>query len=292
MPSQQISVEQASANLEYPACPVCSSDRRQFPYRLSQTYRVARCLACGVYYLYPRLTENAVGQMYAESSYYEAGECGYTDASYVAQESALRATFKRLMKNLAERGLTGGDLLEVGCGYGYLLDEARSFFRRRVGTEFSPQAAEIARSTADEVFVGGVDQIPSDSTFDCVLATQVIEHVYEPLAFIKSLLNHTKPSAHIVLATPDKGGALSKLMARHWPSFKAPEHVVYFDFRTLSSLMRRAGLDDIRRLPYPHAFPLALIAAKFGLSLPASLGAAKIWVPSTTVAAYGRATDG
>jgi len=166
------------------------------------------------------------------------------------------------------------------------------FFRRRVGTEFSPQVAEIARETADEVIVGGVDQLPSDSRFDCVLATQVIEHVYEPLPFIKRLLNYTKPGGHIILATPDIGGALSKLMARHWPSFKAPEHVLYFDFRTLSLLMRRAGLEDICRLPYPHAFPLTLIAAKFGLSLPHLFGSAKIWVPATTVAAYGRAPHG
>ena len=59
---------------------------------------------------------------------------------------------------LPDSGLTGGDLLEIGCGYGYLLDEARAFFERRVGTEFSPQGAEIARATGAEVFVGGIEQ--------------------------------------------------------------------------------------------------------------------------------------
>src|SRR5256886_9698587 len=94
-------------------------------------------------------------EAYRQSSYYEGGACGYADTSYTAQESALRATFKRLLHNLAKRGLTGGDLLEVGCGYGYLLDEARSLFDRRVGTEFSAQGAEIARKTGAEVLVGG-----------------------------------------------------------------------------------------------------------------------------------------
>jgi SAM-dependent methyltransferase len=286
------------ADLEYSACPLCGNDRRNFPFRLSaigrirrgehEPYRVARCVECGFYYLYPRLIESAMQEVYRQPSYYEGGACGYADTSYTAQESALRATFRRLLHNLATRKLTGGNLLEIGCGYGYLLDEARSFFDRCIGTEFSPQGADIARGMGAEVFVGGIEQVPPDAKFDLVIATQVIEHVYQPLAFVKQLVSHTKPRGHIVLATPDIGGVLRKVMGRRWPSFKIPEHVLYFDFQTLSSLIGRAGLSDVQRLPYPHAFPLGLIAAKFGLKLPPSLGHFNVWVPATTVAAYGR----
>ncbi|PYJ61419.1 MAG: hypothetical protein DMF42_06435 [Verrucomicrobia bacterium] len=280
-----------SANLEYPACPLCQSDRRRFPFPLHGPYSVARCIECGFHYLYPRLIESAMQEAYRQSSYYEGGACGYADTSYTAQESALRATFKRLLHNLAKRGLTGGDLLEVGCGYGYLLDEARSLFDRRVGTEFSAQGAEIARKTGAEVFVEGIEQVPAEPKFDCVIATQVIEHVYEPLTFVRQLANHTKPGGHVVIATPDIGGALRKAMGRRWPSFKAPEHVLYFDFRTLSALMHQAGLTNVRRLPYPHAFPLGLLTAKFGLTMPPLLARPKVWVPATTVAAYGRVSS-
>ncbi len=280
-----------SANCEYPACPFCGSDRREFPFRLQQPYNVVRCKECGLNYLYPRLIESAMQEAYRQSSYYEGGACGYADASYTEQESALRATFKSFLHNLSGRGLVGGDLLEIGCGYGYLLDEARSFFQRRTGTEFSPQGAEIARETGAEVFVGGVEQIQPDAKFDCIIATQVIEHIYEPLSFVKQLVGRTKPGGYIVLATPDIGGALRKLMRRRWPSFKVPEHVLYFNYVTLSSLMYRAGLGDVHRLPYPHAFPLGLIMAKFGFKLPPWVGRFNVWVPATTVAAYGTVTN-
>ena len=105
----QESTANVSAKLEYPACLVCSSDRREFPFRLHDPYRVARCTTCGFYYLYPRVIEGAMQEAYRQSSYYEGGACGYADTSYTAQESALRATFKCLLRNLAERGLTGGD---------------------------------------------------------------------------------------------------------------------------------------------------------------------------------------
>ena len=138
-------------------------------------------------------------------------------------------------------------------------------FNRRVGTEFSAQGAEIARATGAEVFVGGIEQVSPDRKFDCIVAIQVIEHVYQPLSFVKQVASHTKAGGYIVVATPDIGGALRKTMGRRWPSLKVPEHVVYFDFQSLRALMHQAGLIDVRRLPYPHAFPLGLITAKFGL---------------------------
>lgn len=290
MTSQETAANVA-ANLEYPVCPLCGSDRRQFPFRLHQPYAVARCTACGVHYLYPRLIESAMQEVYRQSSYYEGGTSGYADTSYTGQESALRATFKRVLHNLASRGLTGGDLLEVGCGYGYLLDEARPFFSGRVGTEFSVQGAEIARMIGAEVFVGGIEQVAAERKFDLVVALQVIEHVYEPLSFVKGLAKRTKPGGHIVIATPDIGGALRKAMGRRWPSFKVPEHVVYFDFRRLSALMHRAGLTNVHRLPHPHAFPLGLIVAKFGLTMSPLLARLNVWVPATVVAAYGRVSN-
>ena len=280
-----------ATNLEYPMCPLCGSDRREIRFRLQGPYSVARCTACGLHYLYPRLVESAIREAYQQSSYYEGGACGYADTSYTAQESALRATFGRLLNNLSRRGVAGSALLDIGCGYGYLLDEARSYFDLRVGTDYSPEAVAKARSTDAEVFVGGIEQVPSGSKFDCVVAIQVIEHVYDPLCFLEKLATLAKPGGHIVLATPDIGGVLRKIMGRRWPSFKVPEHVLYFDFRTLRMLMSRAGLRDVRRLPYPHAFPLGLIAAKFRLRIPRLLAQLNVWVPATTVAVCGKVSD-
>ena len=227
-------------------------------------------------------------QVYQNASYYEGGQSGYADTSYFDQESALRATFKRLLLNLKKRGMTGGDLLEVGCGYGYLLDEARPYFRTRVATEFSTDAASQARKTGADVFVGGIEQLPGDAQFECVLGIQLIEHIYDPVSFMSKLMAHVRPGGYVTLATPDIGGGLRKIMGRRWPSFKVPEHVMYFDFNSLRRLLQGAGLHSVARLPYPHAFPLGLIAAKLGLTLPDVLGQINLWVPATTVAACGQ----
>jgi SAM-dependent methyltransferase len=85
-----------------------------------------------------------------DESYFEGGEVGYS--SYVDQEASLRATFRRFLLNLEKRNLTKGALLEVGCGYGYFLNEAKGFFDFRIGTDFSRRAVKEARLRADYVY--------------------------------------------------------------------------------------------------------------------------------------------
>ncbi len=222
---------------------------------------------------------------YANNQYFSGKTHGYVD--YAAQEPALRATFRRLLWALAQRGRTGGALLEIGCGYGYLLDEARPYFNRRVGTDFSSEAVRVAKCYADEVYQGGVGAALDTEIFDCVIATHVIEHVYHPHEFVRALLKYLRPGGCLLVAAPDMGSFWRKLMGRHWPSFKLPEHVLYFDRATLTKLLEECGVEHPVVMPYPHAFPLPLIASKFGLMLPASLNRYNLWLPATTIAIMG-----
>jgi SAM-dependent methyltransferase len=273
-------------DIEYPSCPLCHSESHRNAYSKFTPYKVVRCHSCGFYYLYPRLTETAILNLYADDDYFEGEDKGYT--SYSEQEVALRATFKRVMLNLRKNKLTGGSLLEIGCGYGYLLDEARNFFEFRVGTDFSERAVKQAKSRADFVYPGGIEQVPIQEKFDLIIATHVIEHVYQPKAFLEKITKHLHPGGVAVIATPDMGSFWRYLMGHKWPSFKLPEHVLYFDKRSLSTLMKEVGLFNIQPLPYPHAFPLPLVAAKLGIKIPLKLSNFNLWMPATTLALYGR----
>ena len=107
--------------VEQAGCAMCGSGLRTVAYSLPP-FGVVRCTACGFQYLSPRLPEAAMLELYSSSGYFEGGEMGYD--SYAEQESALRTTYRRLVRQLVRAGFDGGDLLEVGCGYGFLLEEA------------------------------------------------------------------------------------------------------------------------------------------------------------------------
>ena len=276
----------SSADLDLSPCPLCGSEERHENVYVFPPFAVARCRRCRLWYLHPRLAEPAMHAQYEADSYFEGGAAGYS--SYQAQERTLRPTFRRFLAELDRRGMTGGRLLEVGCAYGFFLDEARSRFTHRTGTDYSPAALEKARGRADHVILGGTAQIPAGELFDCIAVIHVIEHIYDPVEFLRTLAGHLRPGGWMVLATPDMGSPWRPLMRYRWPFFKIPEHVTYFDRRTLGDLLRRSGYETVQSLPYASVFSLDLIGEKLGIRMPAALGNRQLWLPATAIAAAGR----
>lgn len=227
-----------------------------------------------------------MARTYRDDGYFEGGGLGYS--SYLAQERTLRLTFRRLLGELERRGMTGGGLLEVGCAYGFLLDEARRHFDRREGTEFSQAAAARARELADRVHLGGLEKLGPEDRFRVAACIHVIEHVYDPVAFVRQLRRHLEPGGWLVVATPDMGGFWRPLLGGRWPFYKMPEHVTYFDRASLARLLEAGGFRDVQPIRYASYFALDLVAEKLHLRLPRALSRLHVRLPATTVAMVGR----
>jgi SAM-dependent methyltransferase len=101
----------------------------------------------------------------------------------------------------------GADVLDAGCGVGYgtavLAEEAG----RVVGVDLSQQAIGYARRryarTNVEFLVSDVAALPlSDDTFDAVCAFETIEHLPEPLRFLREVKRVLRPDGVFVVSTP------------------------------------------------------------------------------------------
>jgi SAM-dependent methyltransferase len=274
-----------NADIETTSCPMCGGIEFQ-PVVDFSPFVVVECSVCGFSYLSPRLKEEAALRIYQENNYYDdTSQEGYSN--YQEQELALRATYRRFFRVLKKHQLTGGDLLEIGCGFGFFLDEARPYFSKRMGTDFSPGARETAGLVADQIFLGGLEQIPAGLQVDAVVALNVLEHTYDPVKFLEAAKSVLKPGGKLIIAVPNMDSFIRKLMGKNWPSYKVPEHTLYFTQQSLDKVMREAGLAQVRKLRLLHAFPVSLIAGKFKIALPKVFSKIFIWVPSTMVAAVG-----
>ena len=72
------------------------------------------------------------------------------DDAYLAEEAGRRVTARRLLDAI-ERNAPRGRVLEVGCGHGLLLDEARARGWSVEGLELSAESREHARSLGLDV---------------------------------------------------------------------------------------------------------------------------------------------
>lgn len=276
---------------EITSCPLCGSSNDSIIHSFGEL-NVVSCRDCGLRYLNPRIRESAMRKRYEHMSYFSGGgTAGYDD--YHIQEVSLRLTFRRFLGNLRKAFPKFESLLEVGCGYGFFLDEARAFFPRRTGVELSAEAGATAeKASGAHVYIGDVSSLPPEmKDLDIIAMINVIEHVYEPIPLLVSLRERLTAEGVVVVATPDIGSFWYRIMRKRWPSFKIPEHVAFYNKKNLEELLHRAGFETIGAIPFPHAFPLGVITEKFGINLPPGPSARILWMPRVMLALAGRKRD-
>ena len=134
--------------------------------------------------------------------------------------------------------------LDIGCNYPFSLDLARFLYGWDVlGVEPSPAGSRGGRELGVDVRSEYLS-VHSDlgDRFDLILASEVIEHVPDPLEFLQIVRTWLAPGARVVLTTPaaeivdpreDPGLALLAIS----PSY----HVFLASARGMTMLLVRAG---------------------------------------------------
>jgi 2-polyprenyl-3-methyl-5-hydroxy-6-metoxy-1,4-benzoquinol methylase len=108
--------------------------------------------------------------------------------------------------NLVENG--GNKILEIGCGAGntgkMLKQQGKA--SEVVGIEKVPEIAEIAKTVLDKVVCGDVEtaELPlSKEYFDYVIASEVLEHLYDPWSLVDKLRIYLRKGGYIIASLPN-----------------------------------------------------------------------------------------
>lgn len=222
---------------------------------------------------------------YQSSSYFKNFGNGYT--AYKNQKTSLKMTFESVIRNLRKKLVLKGDALEVGSGLGYLGTVASKYFNKLDATEYSSEGYRESRLNGfDNVFQGGVREIPSDLHYDYIFAMHVIEHVYDPLNFLNLIRHKLRNGGKLVLTTPPFHSMWRKILGVGWPSIKCPEHVSFFEKESLKQLLTKAGFKDLVFFSHKHFFPIELILEKIGLKNMGFLRSISVWIPDTSFGVY------
>lgn len=146
-----------------------------------------------------------------------------------------------------------GRLLDIGCAAGFFLNVARERGWLPFGLELSDTAADFARTRFElDVVTGSFEHsyLPKQC-YDVITAWDVIEHVLKPRIFIEKAYSLLKNNGLLVLGTPNVGSLAYKFRKNHWYHFKPPEHIFYYDPKTLKLLLKTLFDDVITSAQYP-----------------------------------------
>lgn len=146
--------------------------------------------------------------------------------------------------------LVGGEtrkVLDIGCGNGSFLIEAKRLGWIARGFEADPKSAAIARSAGLDVEVGMLPRVPfCDAEFDVVTLNHVIEHLHDPVHSLREILRILKPGGKLWIATPNLRSASHWLFGPNWMNLHAPAHLVIFHAASLVDLLKSVGFESPR----------------------------------------------
>lgn len=240
-------------------CPLCSADRfveLAHDDRYSMGVRTVRCAACGLIMTNPMPTPEALADFYAHHyRRYYRGSDRPTPRHIRKFQLEKRAAYHAQI--MSDTGLLhqGMAILDVGCAEGSLLDALRRSCApsRLAGVEPSAGYAAYAQSRFGLEVWPSLDQL-SDNKYDLIIAVHVLEHLINPVEYLRNLASRLAEHGRVYLDVPD-AARYSSLADLH------VAHLYHFTERTFAALLEKAGLQVASLTPHePPRHPPSLRA--------------------------------
>jgi SAM-dependent methyltransferase len=251
------------AALRHVRCNLCGADEPA-PLTRENGLCVVRCRHCGLVYVTPRPTRDALARFY--------------DAYYATEHEA---DWHRVMRGLFERDAArveaarpctgGGRLVDLGTGFGHFLDGMRARGWQVAAVEGAAAAAERLRARGIELYFGTSPEVAlPQRRFDAAVASSVLEHVDDPVGVLRQIHDALRPGGLALVRVPNldlfslflplrrfeqSAGcrALLRVLRREimdeenlFHVIDPPGHLYGFTRRTLAAAMQRAGFREIR----------------------------------------------
>lgn len=200
---------------------------------------VVRCRRCGFDFVDPRPADALL------TAFYQAQD--YTAHEPVDDAAAVRRARQQLDAITAAAGrLDGAAVLDIGCGGGQLLAQARGRGARPTGVDVAAHAHAACRALGIEV----VDRVEAlgGRRFDGIVMSHVLEHVPDVPATLAQCRASLAPGGWLCLEVPNIASlrarasvpAVTRLGAdERYRAF--PIHLSYFSPATLGRALADAG---------------------------------------------------
>jgi len=145
------------------------------------------------------------------------------------------------------------EILDIGCGYGYLTYSMKNLGHDVIGIDISSRAIQIAKKRLGDFFENATIEEyfeKSKKRFDLIVALEIIEHLIDPNTFLSYCSKFLKKNGKIIITTPNKSFFKKN---RIWETDIPPIHTFWFSKNSLNTLAQKNGF-KIRFISFNRYF--------------------------------------
>jgi len=246
---------------------------RRMPDRVH--YRMVTCDICGLVRSDPVAADDLLAALYASSSF-----------DYGQEVESIQATYGRALGWLQARSACREALLEIGCGNGFFLEQARRQGWREVrGVEPSADAVAKAPPELDGAIVQDVMRagLFAPESFDAVCLFQVLDHISNPVELLEECLAVLRGGGHVLALNHNVSAWSARVLGERSPIVDI-EHTYLYSPTTMRRLFAKAGFAD----PQVHSVRNTYSLAYLTQLVPLPAGLKSRLLPALRASAAGR----
>jgi len=225
-------------------CPYCNSKENHNEFKINGFVHVT-CDDCNTVYVTPRLKDEYVDLLYSDKYYSEL----YINSMIPAFDERKKLIGQRKFNQVLEYSNNNGSVLDIGCGVGEVIDVFKDNNWDCHAIEFNPGAVDWLKKKGINVSDVHFNEYDEGLQFDVIMAWGVVEHVIDPLVFLKKVNNMLKPGGVFVSEVPH-GNSLTVDYSRL--TNKDPEriimgeqHIVLYSIEAYTGIHESAGLTNL-----------------------------------------------
>lgn len=242
-------------------CPLCAGTSEPYLEKKGadgKLYSVYRCTRCTLWHLHPLPKDTELFSLY-QSNYFKArSDRGYSDYTSKKVEESVIQTLQKNLTDLKffkwELSLHEKRLLEVGSAAGH----AVGYFAER---GWETQGLDIAEEMVERGRARGLNLVAADflqfdfskKKFSLITHWATLEHLPNAQLFLRKMAELLLPEGRIYLSTCNTG-LFAKIRGVEWRYLNVPEHVFYFNKKSLIQLAKSSGLCIVRSFSYGSGF--------------------------------------
>ena len=215
-------------------------------YGMSATFRIVRCLHCGLLYLNPRPNEQEMLAYYPPEY-----QVAMRQVLQEVRRSRIGRIGLRVMRRVRKPPLEKvGRVLDIGCSSGDYLAYLRTLGWEVYGVELDEEAARYARENFGiDVRAGAAEhtlkEFP-DESFDVVTMWHVLEHLFDPSSVLAEVHRILRPGGILMLEMPNFRSLWASLLGEFWFPLEIPRHLSHFTPPTLRAILTKTGFRLVR----------------------------------------------